>query len=404
MTTGSSPAHSPAPVLKKATRAPVRHLLGRLRLEPHANDGSRRQLGQLGRARHASPARGRRAAGGTGRAPRGRPPGRRRRTPSRPASTGGTHAPDPSRISVSTPSSVAAEPRALHHVRLERHAGERAAHAAAAHRRHAREHGVLEVVRRGVAARGGQRLEVLERHVGRRDHRLGRPAPPHRDDRGPAAALAQDPGEVARHGGLARPLAGADDGEHAAVEVELARSAAARTTRSASRTRARGGARARRAAASRPRPARARRPGRRRRSRPRREPPQRVLARLVRVELDPVVRDRVVQHLARHLLLAAAPHRADGGEPGDRVAHDRRVVLAVEQDDHPRHAQPCVVSPRSDGSFSYSCVRGSNEMIGSRSWNGYLRKTVTRSPVPPRSRCNRASSCRGRASSRRCPR
>jgi hypothetical protein len=71
-----------------------------------------------------------------------------------------------------------------------------------------------------VPPRRGQRLQVLEREVGAGHDRLRRTSPPHRDDRRPPAALAEHTGEVARDRRLARPLAGADHGEHSAVEVE----------------------------------------------------------------------------------------------------------------------------------------------------------------------------------------
>ena len=257
---------------------------------------------------------------------------------------------------------------------------ERAAHAATADRRHAREHGVLEVVRGGVGARrrqGPSRFSSVMSGGATSRARAALPSPSTRS-RAAFPARAGQLGEVAHHRRLASPLAGADDGDDRAVEVDplvagrlerlgcrlVGEAQVERERRKSQLTQAHGEDRlvgelhdgcphSGRAAAARPRAAR---PGRtRRRSGERAGRPVRA------ADLSP-------------------PHQtARRGEPGDRIAHYRRVVLAVEQDDHPGWArQPCVVSPRRVGSFSYSYVHGSNERIGSRSWNGYLRKTVTR--------------------------
>ena len=102
-----------------------------------------------------------------------------------------------------------------------------AAHAPAADGAHARQHRVLEVVGRGVAAaarrpRAGPPAPCRPR----RHARLGRPAAAHADDH--RVALAQQRRPVAGHGGLAGALAGADHGELRARRRRPARSAAGR--------------------------------------------------------------------------------------------------------------------------------------------------------------------------------
>ena len=186
MTTGSTPAQSPAPVLKNADACvrrgaprPARARAGRATTGRRQSSAS--SVGRVAHRQHEvgaqQPVRAERLerVGGVADDADGRVCLDRRHARARALEDQRVDAVERRR-----------QPRALHHVRLERHAGQRAAHAAAAHRRHAREHGVLQVVGGGVAARRRQRLEVLERDVGRRDHGLRRPAPPHRDDRGAA--------------------------------------------------------------------------------------------------------------------------------------------------------------------------------------------------------------------------
>ena len=68
-------------------------------------------------------------------------------------------------------------------------------------------------------------------------------------------------------------------------------------------------------------------------------------------------------------------------ELDERVAHDRRVVLPVHDDDGAVH--PRVVTSRSIMAvyFSYSSVSVENWMIRSCPWNGCLRQTSTWRPV-----------------------
>ena len=82
------------------------------------------------------------------------------------------------------------------------------------------------------------------------------------------------------------------------------------------------------------------------------------------------------------LLRAADEDRADEVERqlGERVPHDVRVVLAVDQGDR---LHECVVTSDSIRAvyFSNASVSVENWMIFSCPWKGYLRQTSTCAPV-----------------------
>src|SRR5207248_9253821 len=66
---------------------------------------------------------------------------------------------------------------------------------------------------------------------------------------------------------------------------------------------------------------------------------------------------------------------------GERVAHDRRVVLPVHHRQSSRHRVVTSDSIRAVY-FSYASVSVENWMIFSCPWNGYLRHTSTCGPAP----------------------
>ena len=88
--------------------------------------------------------------------------------------------------------------------------------------------------------------------------------------------------------------------------------------------------------------------------------------------------DAVVGVVAQ--LLGAADHV--GGDEVvrqllERSAHDRRIVLAVDQGDRPHHDRVVTSSSIRPVYFSYSKVSSENWMIRSWPWKGCLRQTAT---------------------------
>ena len=87
-------------------------------------------------------------------------------------------------------------------------------------------------------------------------------------------------------------------------------------------------------------------------------------------------------------LLAAAGEQPAGdlvpvAQPVERRAHDRRVVLAVDDDEGARARPPgSRLAPPAARQmyFSNDAVEGANSISVSLPWNGYLRSTVTLSP------------------------
>ncbi len=246
------------------------------------------------------------------------------------------------------------EPRAGRDVRGRDGAGQPAARTSTADRRHPGDGRRLEVVRGGVAPRPRSGDELVD---GRRpvdQLRLGRPATPHRDDDHGTVALEQ-PREVAGHRRLPDPLAGADHGDRRETErLELRR------------IEPEVGPDVREACGESPRhPA---------------EPlgrPEHGLVRQVDDHLgarEPVdQRHAVVGRLAQLLGAADEDHPDPVVREGrERVAHDRRVVLSVDQRDRAHAAHLRALTSRSIRPvyFSYSPVRRSNWMISSCPWNG----------------------------------
>ncbi len=105
-------------------------------------------------------------------------------------------------------------------------------------------------------------------------------------------------------------------------------------------------------------------------------------------ELGPELRERGVEvgrdldavvRVAAKLLGAADQVRRDElvRELLERSAHDRRVVLAVDQGDRLHHERVVTSSSIRPVYFSYSNVSSENWMIRSCPWNGCLRQTAT---------------------------
>src|SRR3954451_2398965 len=96
-----------------------------------------------------------------------------------------------------------------------------------------------------------------------------------------------------------------------------------------------------------------------------------------------VERDAVVLP-APELLRAADHQRAGEGvrELGERVADDRRVVLAVDHRERASAAHERVVTSLTIAPVClwYSSVLSENSSSRSRPWNGYFRQTVTVEP------------------------
>jgi len=86
-----------------------------------------------------------------------------------------------------------------------------------------------------------------------------------------------------------------------------------------------------------------------------------------------------VVRLSAQLLRAAREPGADHlvRQPRDRIPHDRRVVLAVDDDDRGRHRREVTSPSMRAVYFSNSSVSTANWMIFSCPWNGYLRQTST---------------------------
>ena len=165
--------------------------------------------------------------------------GVRRRGSGVPVSIGGRAAPLPSKSTSSGSSSSALRAPCVD-VRGEDGAGEAAAAAPAADRRHARQRRRLEVVGRRVPA--GVESSSSASSVGGDlgDLGLGRPAASHRDDDDAARPRASSDARVGRDRRLADPLAGAHDadrGQRERLEAPAARSGS-RRPRTAVRARA----------------------------------------------------------------------------------------------------------------------------------------------------------------------
>jgi hypothetical protein len=196
------------------------------------------------------------------------------------------------------------------------------------------------------------------------DEGLRRPAAAHRDD-DDVAVVREQPGQVPDHGCLPHPLAGPDHADrrqrkrlqHGRFEPEV--SARVRDP-------------AREHAAGEPEPL------------PR---PQHRLVGEVEHELRPELRERLVQifhdrhavvRAVTQLLRPADYERAHEvvRKPSQRVPHDRRIVLAVDECERPGHLVVTSSSIRVVY-FSNASVSVENWMIRSWSWNGYLRQTST---------------------------
>ena len=206
----------------------------------------------------------------------------------------------------------------------------------------------------GVPARAGEREQVVERRRRLDELRLRRPAAAHRHDDDTAVA-GEDARNVPRHRGLPDPLAQADHGERRRpdrIERRRIEAEVGADVRQPERERAR-----------RPEHALSR-------------PQHRLVG-----EVDHEIRlDRVERVHQRNAVVVVTPQllrpadeqRADDvvRERLERIAHDRRVVLAVDQDERPlAHVERTSSSIRAVY-FSYVFVSVENWMIRSCSWNG----------------------------------
>ena len=247
------------------------------------------------------------------------------------------------------------ELRALEDVRQERSAREPSPGPPAADRRDARERGRLEMVGRRMPAGAGEREQVVERRRRLDELRLRRPASAHRDD-DDAAVGGEDTRDVARHRGLPDPLPEADHGERRRPDRLERR-----------RVEAEVGADVRQPERERPR----------RPEHPLPRPEHRLVGEVDHeVHLDRVERvderDAVVVVTRRELLRPADEQRADDvvRKRLERIAHDRRVVLAVDEGQSAfAHVERTSSSIRAVY-FSYVFVSVENWMIRSCSWNG----------------------------------
>jgi hypothetical protein len=238
---------------------------------------------------------------------------------------------------------------ALQHVGLERSAREPSPGATAADRGNPCERGRLEVVGGGMATGPREREQVVQRRRRLDELRLSGPASPHRHDNDPPVA-----GENARcvsgHRGLADPLAEADHRERRRIDGMERRRVEAEV----------------RADVRQPEDERPRRP---------QQPFPRAEHRLVG-QVDDDVRLHRVQRLDERDAVVLSPTQllrpADEQRPddlvrqrGERVAHDRRVVLTVDENDRPgAHADRTSSSIRAVY-FSYVFVSVENWMIRS---------------------------------------
>jgi hypothetical protein len=201
----------------------------------------------------------------------------------------------------------------------------------------------------GMATGARQCQEFVERRRDLDHLRLGRSAAPHRDDDDIAVAREQ-PGEVARDGGLPDPLAGADHRQRRQRE-RLERGRVEAEVRSHVRDAGR--------------------------QRPRREReallrPEHGLVGQVDDDVGPMLGNRRLEvgaHeqpvllAAAELLLAAGEHGGDEvvGQLGERVANDRRVVLPVDHGDRPGQL-------RDESSPSIRAVYFSNSSVSVENW------------------------------------
>ena len=203
-------------------------------------------------------------------------------------------------------------------------------------------------------ARAGEREQVVERRRRLDELRLGRPAAAHRHD-DDAAVAGEHARDVPGHRRLPDPLAQADHGERRRLDRLERR-----------RIEAEVGADVRQ-----PERERARRP-----EHPLARPEHRLVG-----EVDHEIRlDRVERVDERDAVVVAAPQllrpadeqRADDvvRQRLERVAHDRRVVLAVDQDERPLAHVERTSSSIFAVYFSYVFVSVENWMIFSCPWNG----------------------------------
>ena len=246
------------------------------------------------------------------------------------------------------------ELRAFEDVGAERSARKPSPGAAAANRRYAREGGRLEVVGRGVPSRAGEREQVVERRRGLDELRLGRPATAHRHDDDPAVAR-EHARDVSRHRRLPDPLAEADHGERRRryrLERRRVEAEVGADVRQPERECARGP------------------------EHPLPRPEHRLVG-----EVDHEIRlDRVERVDERHAVVVVAaqllgPAHQQRAEHVirqrlERIAHDRRVVLPVDQDDGPLAHVDRTSSSIFAVYFSYVFVSVENWMIFSCPWNG----------------------------------
>ena len=211
---------------------------------------------------------------------------------------------------------------------------------------------------------GARQLEQLGDRRRRLDHfGLRRPSPPHRDD--DDLPLAREPSrDVSCHGRLPHALAGSDHRdrrqrkrlEDRRVEPEVGPDVWEPLREDV-----------------------ARQP----------EPLRRAHHRLVGQIDDDVCAAEVLDDRGT-VVLAAAELLRPAGHPdarhlvrkrGERVTHDRGVVLAVDHDDGTGHRR-AVTSPSIRAVyFSNSSVSTRNWMIFSWPWNGYFRHAATCEPV-----------------------
>ncbi len=242
--------------------------------------------------------------------------------------------------------------------------GEPAAGAPAAHRRHAREGGVLEVVGCGVRP-GARELEQIV-HAGRlggHDGR-GRPSPAHGDD-DHGARLRQEPRDVARHGRLADALPAPDHGQRGKRKRRERHGLEAEVGADVRQARREHLARERHAVAR----AEDGLVG---------EVDHRLGAGALESLGERCEHRHAVVLPAPKLLRAAQHDRADDlvGQLGERGRDDVRVVLAVDQGQR-LHCRDLISASMRPVYFSNSSVSIENWMIRSCPWNGYLRHTST---------------------------
>src|SRR5262245_37859512 len=233
--------------------------------------------------------------------------------------------------------------------------------------RHPDERRGLEVVGGGVPPGSRQLDESLD--GGRNAHDLGLrgATPSHRND-DQAAFLCEQTRHVTRHGRLADPLAcphDRDRGEWERLERRWVEAKVGAHVRHAPGEHA--------ACESKPR-----------------DGPKNGLVGQVDDHVGAMARDRrldvrrqwdSVVLPAPKLLLATDQHRGDEvvRELGERVAHDRGIVLAVDDSESP-HVRAVTSSSMAPVYFAYSSVSSANETSLTWPWNGWRRQTSTRVP------------------------